>query len=64
MNLVATNEIHMQTLKHVVNVEVDFETLESAEAFHDAIRDFIREYEFHMGIELEDYSTTSVGDRQ
>ena len=54
----------MQTLKHVVNVEVDFETLESAEAFHDAIRDFIREYEFHMGIELEDYSTTSVGDRQ
>lgn len=53
----------MQTLNFTVNVEVDFETLADAETFHDAIRDFIREYQFNMGLELEDYSDTCVTDR-
>ena len=54
----------MLTLKHTVNVEVDFETLQDAESFHDAIRDFIREYEANMGLELQDYSETCITDRQ
>jgi hypothetical protein len=53
----------MITLNHTVYVEVDFETLSDAETFHDAIRDFIREYQFHCGLELEDHSDTGITDR-
>ena len=54
----------MLTLDYTLTVNVDFESKETTEHFRDKLIEFIKEYEFYSGLEIQDYSELIISQRE